>query len=54
MSGQINPDRRRPLGTAAMTIAAIALASIALNKSWFLFTRAPMETPAEDKGGCTR
>jgi thiol-disulfide isomerase/thioredoxin len=49
MSEQINPDRRRLLGTAAMTIAAIALASIALSKSWFPFTRAPIETLAEDK-----
>jgi thiol-disulfide isomerase/thioredoxin len=46
---EINYERRRVLGTAAMTIAAIALSSIAVSKSWFPFTGASGETLAADK-----
>src|SRR5436853_7538175 len=49
MSEDINHNRRRLLGTAAMTLAAIALSSIAVSKSWLPFTGAPGETLAENK-----
>jgi thiol-disulfide isomerase/thioredoxin len=51
MSEEIDHDRRRLLGTAAMTIAAIALSSIAVSKSWLPFTGTPGETLAENKRG---
>jgi thiol-disulfide isomerase/thioredoxin len=51
MSEEIDHDRRRLLGTAAMIIAAIALSSIAVSKSWLPFTGTPGETLAENKRG---
>src|SRR5437016_3106956 len=49
MSEDINHNRRRLLGTAAMTLAAIALSSVAVSKSWLPFTGSPGETLAENK-----
>jgi thiol-disulfide isomerase/thioredoxin len=49
VSEQINSGRRRLLRIAAMTVAAIALASIVLSKD-----RAPIGTLAEDKKGVHR
>jgi thiol-disulfide isomerase/thioredoxin len=48
MSKEIN-SRRRLLGTAAMSIAAIALVSIAVSKSSLPFIGAPARALAEDK-----
>jgi thiol-disulfide isomerase/thioredoxin len=49
MSEEIDHGRRRLLGTAAMTIAAMALSSIAVSKSWLPFTGTPGEALAENK-----
>jgi len=48
MAEDINYDRRL-LSTAVMTIAAMALASLAAIKSWFACIGAPNATVAEDK-----
>ena len=49
MSEEINHHRRRFFGTSAMTIAAIAGASVAASKSWLAFIGAPIEALAGDK-----
>src|SRR5215216_4703553 len=49
MSDDIDQHRRRFFGTAATTVAASTLASIAASRSWLAFIGAPIETSAEDK-----
>jgi thiol-disulfide isomerase/thioredoxin len=49
MSEEIDHHRHHLLGTAAMMIAAIALASIAVGKSWLPFTGPSGATLAENK-----